>query len=363
MNKKEELIEELTGKLKGFQFKYEIKEYLTKKGVDPAYHKEIIDAAFSHKSTKNKKLRQILSMVFMVVVFVSFYFLIPNTIYDLAPYLVSILGGLLFGASLIQVVGDFSSFDQLTEKSPKNAPIRQRVAPFMIIPGLVMIFVFLYNFRGAESKELLKYGKRTRATVVDGSATTIKRGTIYSLTLRYRTQEDPKILEVKENVSSTEYSRVGLGSTVDIIYSSKNPKLIELLVTDSSIEKYLGRTNTRITLDHLYELMDLDNQKLGERLNELSFSWHYDDEESAWINSKSHMGVHVRMNQQIAYFTPQDDFITLPKELERRGFLISDEGDKGEKVYKSDKYTVRIMTEMSDQSLGAVTTIIVVIKN
>ncbi|GAB5526963.1 MAG: hypothetical protein Roseis2KO_48350 [Roseivirga sp.] len=362
MNNKEEIIEELIGKLKGFQFKYEIREYLTIKGVDPAYHKEIIETAFSRKSSKNQKLRQVLSLVFMVVVFISFYYLIPISIYNLAPIIISIFGGLLFSACVMQVVGDFSSVDQLFDKPEKDAPIRQRIAPFVAVLGLATIFVFLYNFKGAESRELLKYGKRTRATVVDGTATTIKRGTSYSLTLRYRTQEDPKVFEVKENVSSSEYNSLGLGASVDIIYSSKNPKLIELLVTNSSIEKYLGVTYTRITIDHLFELIDLDNKKLGERLNELSFSWHYDDEGRAWINSKKELGIRVLQNKQIIYITPLDDFLTLPKELERRGFFSSDEVDPGEKVYKSAAYTVSIISGMSERRVGGISTTVSVIK-
>jgi hypothetical protein len=241
MKNQEEFMEELSKKIGQFKFKYEIKDYLNKEGIDPAHHDTLIAMAMKQKSSKNKNLRQIVSILVAGTIFFGFYSLIPNNIYNMAPLIISIVGGVFFGVALIQVVGNFSSFEEFNGRSFKDGPIRQRIAMLMLIPGLITIFVFLNNFNASETNELLEFGKRSRARVIDGSAITIKSSTTYKLELRYRTQESDLIYNTTETVSSSEFSSVAKGDEVDIIYSTKNPKLIELLITDASKAKYLDK--------------------------------------------------------------------------------------------------------------------------
>lgn len=336
-------IDELAKKLKSFQYKYEIRDYLNHKGIDPALHNEIYQEALARSINKNKGLRTVIFSILAMAVVVVMYFFIPASVYNLAPMVFSGLGALLLTIFMIQAVGDYRQWEDFANPpKDKVRPIGQRIAPFLIIPGIISIFIFQSNFRSAETRELKKYGARVIAMVADGTATTIKRSTTYTLTLRFKIEADGDTYSVKENVSESEYHSVGKGSKVEIIYSTRDPEILDILISDAAYEKYLGIKKTEIGLEHVFGFMELDKDALGRKLNEMSYRWEYDQENMVWINEKEDQGVQVYKGRRVMFISPSAGFLEYPEELKALGFEPQDNGEKRPDTFVSDEYSVKI---------------------
>ena len=102
----------------------------------------------------------------VIVTFVLFYFLIPNSIYNLSPVVISMIGAVLMTFFLIQSIGDFKSYKEFNTPDPDEKTVAHRIVPWMVVPGIVLVFVFSLNFsskekRGANAQELAREGRGT----------------------------------------------------------------------------------------------------------------------------------------------------------------------------------------------------------
>ena len=283
----------------------------------------------------------------VIATFMLFYFLIPNSIYNLSPLLFSVVGAALLTFFLIQAIGDFKSFRAFNNPKPEEKNLAHKIAPWMVFPGIVMVFVFVINFSSNEREELLAHGLKAKGTIIDGSSMKTRRGGTYEVTVIFKTK-DGKEMTVKESVGEDEFKRFYKGQEVELVYSSRNPDMVELLTNSNTIETYSGVKDRDINAKDLMKLVTFSPDSVGEVLNTINYQWTYEKEENTWINERKNLLIKVQPNQTVNYLTSGDAFITFPTELKKQEFEEIPSADKKVKLFENDEFLASLETQIME---------------
>ena len=292
----------------------------------------------------------------VIATFMLFYFLIPNSIYNLSPLLLSVVGAALWTFFLIQAIGDFKSFREFNKPESAEKKLAYRIAPWMVFPGIVMVFVFVFNFSSNEQEELLAHGLKTKGIIIDGSSMKSRRGGSYEVTVKFKTK-DGKEMTVKESVGEDEFKRFYKGQEIELVYSSRNPAMLELLTNNNTIETYLGVKDRDINAKDLMKLVTFSPDSVGEVLNTINYQWTYEKKENTWINERKNLLIKLQPNQTVNYLTSGEAFMTFPMELKKQEFEEIPSADKKVKLFENDEFLASLETQiMESRGLATIVT-------
>ena len=171
--------------------------------------------------------RRIIWAAGLLLTFFLFFSWIPVGTYSQAPIFLSVLGAALFLFFLVQVIGDFYSWEELTTKDKSLQNWRHRVAPFMIFPAIGILIVFLIKLSAEETEELKRYGITTKGYIRDGNGFATRRGGMFDLTVEFK-DEKGNLQIIKKDVGEREFKRYSKGEQITVIYSQKHPNILEI---------------------------------------------------------------------------------------------------------------------------------------
>ena len=287
-----------------------------------------------------------------IFTFVLFYFLIPNPLFNAAPFFFSFLGAILFTVLLIQTVGDFRSWQEFNTPGKANEDWRHRLAPMMVFPGIIMIFVFYMNFAGKESKELLADGIQVTGTIINGRSYENRRGGTYAVEVSFTTKEGKKYY-VKESVGRQEFDRLRKGQEVPMIYSAKNPEMIELLLSSSSIKQFTNVEDRPLNVPDLITILDLPEDSVQAYLSKISLGWQYDQDNQLWRNDVKNAALSIYFGFVIKSVQPANLTPRKNNQLLELGFQKQTPKDSTIKydTYESEGYHLKIDRVLEGMSL------------
>ena len=292
----------------------------------------------------------------VIVTFVLFYFLIPNSIYNLSPVIVSMIGAALLTFFLIQTIGDFKSYREFNKPEPDEKTLAHTIAPWMVLPGIVMVFIFAMHFSSDEKAELKAHGQKVMGRIIDGNSLKTRRGGTYTVTVMFKTL-DGKQMTVKEGVGKDEFKSFYKGQEVELVYSSKDPTMVELLTNSSTIETYSGVKDRDINAKDLMKLVTFSPDSVGPILNKINYQWTYEQEDGAWVNQRKNLLIKVQPNQMVNYLTFGDAFNTFPMELKRQEFEEIPSTDEKVKLYENEDFLASVETQiMESRKLATIIT-------
>ena len=356
MKGREELIAAVVKLLNEQKLKFEIKNFLTREGVAEADFDGIIREATLIHSTRSTKKRKIIWISATVFTFIFFYFLIPNTVYNTFPLIISIIGAALFTLFLAQSIGDFKSWDEFNTENKEQQDWRHRTIPFLVIPGLVMVFVFFMHFVSEEKSELQQYGEKVSGVIVDGSSIKSRRGGSYEVTVKFKTKAG-KVHRVKESVGEHEFASFYKGQKVDLIYSKKDPTIIELLTNKETLQAYTGSEERNLAVKDLITLLSDEKKDTGLFLNKINYGWSFNKKDSLWVNERKESAINLQPPYGIRCVTYGNSFSEFPDEFLKLGFQPVEFEDKKVKFYESDEYKASIEFVVNAPFVGTITTI------
>ena len=320
---REELLQQLIALLKKTPYTYELKSFLKHKGIEGEEADELIKEAREVSETQGDKKRRIIWAVLAVATFVLFYFLIPNGFYNALPLLISAVGGGLTMVFVVQIFANFKSFDEISNKEA-GTTIQKLSGIILFVGFIILTIVYHFNFDSKQEAELSQYGIQVKGIIVDGSSTKRRRGgTTYEVTVAFKTKEGKQI-RTSEDVTEEEFNALYKGLKVDLIYSSKNPKMIELLTS-----KFTDTEVRDITTSDLLGLMDKTNKEVGETLNAIKYGWNYSKKDSLWSHDRAGLVVMQIKNQEVRYLENHAKYDVFKESLLKKGF--SEVGDKEDK--------------------------------
>jgi hypothetical protein len=295
-------------------------------------------------------IRKIMWGLGAALTFTIFYSLIPTRIYNSYPFIISMIGAAIFTILLVQMIFDFRSFEDLNApEEGEKADQRLKLLPFMVIPGIVMMIVFYMHFSTREENELKEFGVITQARIVNGSSLKLGRGKSFDLVIQFFTP-DGKERIVQESVGESEWRSVGKGEVIDIIYSSKNPQLMALLLDESAINTYVKRENRRLRVEDLMAIDGLPDDSISGFLNKVSFKWAQTTTEGGkllWENNNKNEYVIQQSPGMIQYlFSDFRYFDAFEKASEAAGFqkIVQADSTEQNKIFQGDKHRMVMST-------------------
>ncbi len=305
----------------------------------------------SSYSINNTKKRKIIWISATVLTFALFFFLIPTKIYNITPTFFSIFGAALFTFFLFQTIINFKSYKEF------NSGNNRKYIPFLVIPFLVMIFVFLLHFDSREELELKLYGEKVKGIIIESKSLKTRSGAIYTIKVKFKTSKGKTII-VNENVGEIEYAKAGKGQTIDLIYSKKNPYLIDLLSNESSIRVYTGSEEREIMPNDLIELLNTDSSQIEKKLHKIMYGWEFDSINSLWINKRKNTTIEIEYGTGLKCTTFGSFFMRFPDKFKELGFKKIKDENKKVMTFASDEYLVNITGTLDGATIGSITNII-----
>ena len=352
--------------------KTKISKELTKQGYSEIEIEEITQQAIKIKFHKADKIRRYIYIALTIVAFVISFFVLPIEFVASSPKIISFVVSVILIFLLVQSICNFRSFNELNPpKKPTVAfqtPVEDWRLSFVVIVSAIVSFfalIFIFNVFHTHkvTAELKEYGVVVKGTVINGSSTKIRRSTSYDVNVNFRTLTDESII-VNKSVTAAEFQSLHEGEEIDLIYSSRKPTIVELLLSASTIKDYINTEDREIALTDFITLLSFEtNEDVGAFLNKTSYGWAFDSNEEIWSNERKSIALKVKPNFALMSYNSgglyfSSVYMNSDQVLADMKFKKIDSGDKHTKSYESDKYVISLTQQISGSSIVVVTNII-----
>ena len=179
-----------------------------------------------------------------VLIFAFFWYLIPVTLVHDANFFWGFVGSIASGVCIF-FAGKGSEDEMYDIDNYKN---NNRKQGFFIVAAMLVAIVgafFLsFHFGDREEKFIEANPMLVQGTILDGTSKTGGKSSSYELNIRYL-DSNGTVYKKDIDVSSTEWSEVGKGMDVSVVYEKDNPGICKLLIHPQDAMKYVAR-NKRI---------------------------------------------------------------------------------------------------------------------
>lgn len=320
----------------------------------------------------NKSQKIWLGISIGIVVF--FLWGIPLGAYAPASFMYSGLGAILLFISLFQLFGQFTTLDEIFQKQDKSiteTPGR-KLAPFMVIPAFIFLFVSFFYFSHKKSNALESNGVLTKGVVLNGESKSTTRRmrttTSYEIQAQFTDSLGAKYY-FDESVSSDEFNDVYKGAPVDIVYWRENPDIAKVVFNIEELGRYKKIPNEHITINSLTAILEgnVQEDSIKDYLNTINYEWVYGPESMTYENVRLKQAVRYTKQESTIVFVETNNMMgyvsnaggkpafSFEKDLIEKGYKKqASSGEDGEalELYYSDNYIIQKTTRLENTGDG-----------
>lgn len=267
-------------------------------------------------------------------------------------------GGALFCAiTFYYTAKGIQDTEDFTNSIPKKYNLGTHPLFNVLIMSIIFfVFCWIYlstMYANIKENELKAFGKMTTAEVTDGySLTGGNAPGTYKVTVEYFNNIERTTAYT--NVSPTEFQNCYLGKTVNIVYSTKNSGLIDIIGDDTSVKTYVNISNREVSLDDLIKIIDLNDAETLKYLNTISYPWKYDSYQKGWTNEDKKSYIRKNKKNTVSFLISNLNSSNFHDQLDKLNFKQLDttslNASKSEKIkrrifsyegiYANDKYGI-----------------------
>lgn len=285
-----------------------------------------------------------------------------------------ILGGILTSFCLYYSVKGMQDTEDFTNSIPEK--LQLGTAPTFTLAIIAFISFIIFTsfltsmYSNIKANELKQFGKITTGEVLEGFSQT-GRNVISTYKVTVEFSVNGETITGFTTVSPTEYQNCFVGKEVKLIYSTKNPNLIDIIGDDSKVETYTKIKNRAILISDLLKIIDLNKDQTEAYLNSISYPWNYESDKKGWINNEKLLYLLKPSDKSVSYLTTNFNPEELNDEIDKLKFqkldtISNSKNSPGEKLklrmlsaeglYKNDSYALMIKSTMigSNGQMGMV---------
>lgn len=220
---------------------------------------------------------------------------------------------------------------------------------FVCIPvAIVLMVIFGMHYNKLENEELRQFGERVPATIVDGYYRKSSKSSTYKLTVSYYTKKGKHVRTQKE-VTSTQYDNASKGQHVEVIYSTKHPSLMKILLGDDMIEELTGIKSRKLTLNDMTKILEMPGDSILPALNKISYRWTMsDDDSSSFVNENKKAFFSAAPHSRVTYVAMGEDLMSMAADIRKSGFTrdtTSSKEDTGMALYSKGDLQLVVHTK------------------
>ncbi|SHN09130.1 DUF3592 domain-containing protein [Chitinophaga sp. CF418] len=264
--------------------------------------------------------RRIIWGVLLLLTFLIWYTWMPAGLYLSMPVLLAIIGGILCFIFMAQTFADFTDMDEITQwdRYPKQW---YHNMTFVCIPvAIVLIIVFAMHYGKLENEELKQFGERVPATIVDGYYRKSSKSSTYKLTISYYTKAGKQV-RTQKDVDSDQYEKASKGQQVEVIYSTKHPSLVKILLGDEMVEEFTGIKSRNLTIKDMSRILEMPGDSILPALNKISYRWTMaDDDSSTYMNESKKVFFSAEPRVRVTYVAMREGFMSMLEDIRNSGF-------------------------------------------
>ena len=261
-------------------------------------------------------------------------------------------GYALFGSVIIAIgfyftITGMQSAQEFNDSIPVKLKFGVQTSAFT---GLLSFLLFIISttfltilYSNIKEKELKAFGKVTTGEIVSGySLTGTKQIGVYDVTVEYRL-DDGELIKAFTRVSPQEFSNYYVGKNVNVIYSTKNHSLIDLLTNDEEIKTYVKVDNKDIEIKNLIKIINLNQSEIGTYLNKISYSWNYVPTEKSWVNREKDILIQIESKNSINYVASNFSPSKINDEIDSLRFKRIDL-KQSKNLSDTEKFKIKLMS-------------------
>lgn len=255
------------------------------------------------------------------------------------------VGALLCAITFYYTAKGIQDTEDFTNSIPKKFNLGTHpLFNVLIISIIFFVFCWIYlstMYANIKENELKAFGKMTTAEVTDGySLTGGNAPGTYKVTVEYFNNNER--ITAYTNVSPTEFQNCYLGKTVNIVYSTKNSGLIDIIGDDSSVKTYVNISNREVSLDDLIKIIDLNDAETLNYLNTISYPWKYDTYQKGWSNEDKKSYIVKKEKNTVSFLNSNLSPSDFHDQLDKLNFKQIDSSSS--KMSKSEKIRSRMFS-------------------
>ncbi|WP_396168970.1 hypothetical protein [Flavobacterium sp.] len=308
---------------------------------------------------KEVKIRLIPAMGLYFCIQIFFIWLSAN-FYTSNSLGYGILGGILTSFCLFFSVKGIQDTEDFTNSIPEK--LRFGTAPTFSLAVIAFISFIIFTslltsmYSNIKENELKQFGKITTGEVTEGFSQTGRNViSTFKVTVEYSLKGET--IRAFTTVTPSEYQNCYIGKEVKLIYSTKNPNLIDIIGDDAKVETYVKIKNRTILISDLLKIMDLNNDLTEAYLNSISYPWNYDLDKKGWSNNEKNLYLIKPSEESVSYLTTTFNPEELNDEIDKLKFekldtISNSNKSPGEKIklrmlsavglYRNNKYALMI---------------------
>lgn len=368
MTTKEHYVDLTLKHLKGKFDEVEAIIFLQGQGLTPEEYPEVIEAAKAqwHKeqlpflSKKYTSWFVLWSILTAIVLYIDF-FALPGAVVIGYKLVLCLLGTLALILCCNFLIIYYKTWDIAHLEKRGNVITGLYWFIPLLLPGIVPFFLMMWRFDNAADQSLSEDMVKAKGVIVDGYSLKARRGDIASeVTVQFQTKEGENIITT-EDISSYTFKDFYKGQEVNLIYSKKNPRNIDLLTSETTIKNVTQSEEREITPEDLIKFISLQPEDIGASLDKISYGWEMNPEDSSWTNTRKNLS--LKANSQNVVFIA--DFATahhFPKELAKLGYKattpVPAQPYSGKpQIFENDLYQITIQTRNVQNELFSVITL------
>ncbi|QDO94675.1 hypothetical protein FNB79_12130 [Formosa sediminum] len=291
---------------------------------------------------------KVLWIILLIITFILFYYLIPLEIYNKSPFIIAGIGGVIFTILLAQAIFNFKNWNDYVVKTKYSGIKKYKYTPLLILPGLVMYFVFFINFSYQKKGNIKESGHKVTGEIIDlTSFQRLKGGGSSSLTIKFSTKEGKELI-VDQNVN--DISNYYKGQNIELMYSKENPEMINIIPT-------VKIDYDEIKINEIISLLSVSDKNI--HLKKINPEWKK-TENNTWVKGQRDR-IQITEKNEIACVISDDLIKTYRKELADLNFINMNIEDKGgRELFETSNH--RVILNQKTQGIFVVTIVIVVEK-
>lgn len=308
---------------------------------------------------------RIIPAIGLFICFEIFFVWLSTNFYPTNSIGYGIFGGIVTAFCLyffikgMQDTEDFSN--SIPEKIRLSSTPTSTLAVITFISFVIITSFLTSMYSNIKENELKQFGKITTGEVIDGFSLTGTRVVgSYKVTVEYSV--DGETITAYTTVTPTEFQNCYIGKEVNLIYSTKNHNLIDIIGDDSKVETYINIKNRAVLISDLQKIIDLDSNKTEAYLNSISYSWNYNSEKKGWSNNEKNLYIIKSTENSVSYFTTTYNPMDLNDEINKLKFqkldtISNSKMSTGEKI-KSQMITANGLYSNENYALAIRSTLI-----
>ncbi|WP_430413066.1 hypothetical protein [Kordia sp.] len=364
--KRKDLLIEVTKRIQRNEYSYQIKKYLGSKGCTEEEQDEIL--AEAKKNIREEKLQKLpmrnkiifgTFLTLTLVSFILFMFVLPEyDIYGITTILavIGVIVCIIFAVFTLVYFNRWKPEKVQLEVEDTLQPDYTAAFAIAIIPAIVLFFIFSARFNAVEDRILAETQVRTDGIIISGISTSSGTGTYSTIVVRFTTKNGT-MKEIKTEVGNSEFNRYYQDQRVNIVYSSKYPSIMRLLTQEDNIRQFTDTEERDLLPADLEAILMEEFIPTVKGLNKISLGWKKDASSGAWYNENKGAALKFIDNQEIAYVCDIISGSTFVKQLEKRGYKVTEDGTKRtgsvieSKYLENEDFYVFVETKMKSDDL------------